>query len=342
MWWVVARLKKLPQLLDGLSRIGEDLAVPQAFNHNVNLNPNHTMPSLEAITLRAQATRDAQAAIAATWVWEEKTPAQWDAALTSLDTKKITVSDLEADSLTKRSLYENTIAQLHDRTVDGLAMARIKWRNDEAKRRILGTLSAAGGGRETVQSQAQAWESVWEKFDAVWTPTAANTIAAYRTLITASATQEDDYKEAHTVWRTGAEELQVQANALWADCVAWYGAATVVFKEGTAFGDMIRGTIPTSPNSPEPTALEIASATPGAGGSVTVGYVPGGGAHATSGFLQWRIVGVDADFAHDVPTIPAGQTVVTGGTAGQVVEFRTFLANSAGTVLSAVQSATLV
>lgn len=300
------------------------------------------MPSLEAITLRAQATRDAQTAIAATWVWEEKTPVQWDDALTALDAKKVAVSDLGADSLTKRSLYENTITELHDRTVANVGMARVKWRKDEAKKKILGTLSASGGGRETVQSEAQAWESVWEKFDAAWAPTVVDTIAAFRALITTSNTQEDAYKDAHTVWRTGAEELQVQANALWADCVAWYEAATLVFKEGTAFGDMIRGTIPTSPNSPEPTPLEIASVTPVAGGSATVAYVPGGGAHATSRFLQWKIVGVDADFAHDTTANPAGQTIVTGGTAGQVVEFRTFCANSAGTVLSAVQSATLV
>lgn len=45
-------------------------------------------------------------------------------------------------------------------------MARVKWRKDEAKRKIPSTLSASGGGRETLQAEAQAWESVWEKFDA--------------------------------------------------------------------------------------------------------------------------------------------------------------------------------
>jgi hypothetical protein len=300
------------------------------------------MPSLEAITLRAQATRDAQTAIAATWVWDEKTVVQWDSALTALDTKKVAVSDQEADSLTKRSLYENTLVQLHDLTVEGLGMARVKWRKDEAKKKILSTLSASGGSRETVQAEAQAWESVWEKFDAAWTPSTANTIAAFRTLITTSNTQEDDFKDAHTVWRKGAEELQVQAGVLWDDCVAWYEAATLLFKEGTAIGDMLRGTIPTSPTTPEPTALEIASATPAAGGSVALAYVAGGGAHATTKFLQWKIVGVDADFTHDTTANPAGQTVATGGTAGQVVDFRTRCTNSEGTTLSAVQSATLV
>ena len=300
------------------------------------------MPSIEAIILRAQATSDTQAAIAATWVWDEKTSAEWVADLTAIDTKKIVVSDLEGAQLLARADFQNTITTLHDRTVEGLGMARVKWRKDAAKKAILSNLSASGGGRETVEREAQAWASGWQSFDETWQPSATNNIADFRILIASTTTLEKAYGNAHTVWRKGVEELQAEAEALWDDCVAWYEAATTLFKEGTAIGDLLRSTIPTSPQSPEPTALEIASATPGAGGSVTVGYVPGGGAHATSGFLQWRIVGVDADFAHDVPTIPAGQTVVTGGTAGQVVEFRTFLANSAGTVLSAVQSATLV
>lgn len=300
------------------------------------------MPSIEAIILRAQATSDTQAAIAATWVWDEKTPAEWFADLTAIDTKKIAVSDLEGAQLLARADFQNTITTLHDRTVEGLGMARVKWRKDAAKKAILSTLSASGGGRETVEREAQAWESVWQSFDDTWQPSATNNIADFRILIAGTTTQEKAYGNAHTVWRTGVEELQAEAGVLWDDCVAWYEAATTLFKEGTAIGDLLRSTIPTSPQSPEPTALEIASATPGAGGSVTVAYVPGGGAHATSRFLQWKIVGVDPDFSQDTPANPAGQTVATGGTAGQVVQFRTFCANSAGTVLSAVQSATLV
>ena len=69
------------------------------------------MSSIEAITLRAQATRDTQSAIAATWVWEEKTVAQWITLLTNFNAKKVAVSDFEAESLTKRSTYETMIAR---------------------------------------------------------------------------------------------------------------------------------------------------------------------------------------------------------------------------------------
>jgi hypothetical protein len=300
------------------------------------------MASLEAAILRGQATRDAQTAIAATWVWDEKTVAQWNTELTAINTKKVAVSDLEGDMLAKRATYDNGIALLHDRTVEGLGMARVKWRKDEAKKHILSKLSAVGGGRETVQEEAQAWESVWEKFDAAWNPSPTNTIAAFRTLITDSDTQENLYKKAHTDWRTGAEELSVLGSTLWEDDVAWYEAATTLFKVGTAIGDMIRSTIPTSPSTPAPSALEIATATPSAGGNVAVAYTPGGGAHATTMFLQWKVVGVDADFGHDTTVNEAGQTVATGGAVGATVQLRTRCTNSTGTTLSTVKTVTLV
>ena len=300
------------------------------------------MASLESSILRGQATRDAQTAIAATWVWDEKTVAQWDADLTSIAAKQVATSDAEGDMLAKRATYENTIALLHDRTVEGLGMARVKWRKDEAKKNILSTLSASGGGREKIQSEAQAWESVWDKFDAAWTPSTANTIAAFRTLISDSDTQEDLYKKAHTVWRKSAEELQVQGDTLWGDCVAWYEAATTLFKEGTAIGDMIRGTVPTSPTTPEPTPLEIATATATAGAHMAVTYTAGGGQHATTRILQWQVAGVDADFGHDTAVNPAGQTVATGGTAGATVELRTRVTNSSGSASSTVKTVTLV
>lgn len=301
------------------------------------------MASLEAGILRGQATRDTQTAIVTTWVWEEKTVVQWDGALTAINTKKVTTSDLEADMLAKRATYENTNVLLHDRTVEGLGMARVKWRKDEAKKRILSNLSASGGGRETIQSEAQAWESVWEKFDAVWSPNPpTNTLTTLRTLITDSDTQEDLFKKANTDWRKSAEELSVLGDALWDDCVAWYQAATTLFKEGTAIGNMIRSTIPTSPTTPEPTPLEISTTSPSAGGNVAVTYAATGGAHATVTMLQWKVVGVDADFGHDTTINEAGQTVATGGAVGAVVELRVRTTNSSGTTFSTVKTVTLV
>jgi len=185
----------------------DSASVPSWSKLNSHLYTHITMATLEASILRGQATRDAQSTIAATWVWEEKTVVQWDGSLTAINTKKVAVSDLEADMLAKRANYENNIVVLHDRTVEGVGLARVKWRKDEGKKKILSGLSAAGGGREVVQKEAQAWESVWEKFDATWVPKPPdNTIANLRTLIGDSDTLENLYKKANTDWRTGEEE----------------------------------------------------------------------------------------------------------------------------------------
>lgn len=300
------------------------------------------MPSVEAVIVRAQATSDTQAAIAGTWVWDEKTVVQWVASLTAIDVKKIAVSDLEGAQLLARANFQNTITTLHDRTVEGLGMARVKWRKDAAKKAILSNLSAAGGGRETVEKEAQAWESVWQSFDDTWEPSPTNNIADFRTLIASTTTLEKAFGNAHTVWRKGVQELQAEADVLWDECVAWYAAATTLFKEGTAIGDLIRSTIPVSPATPEPTPVEIATATPQSPSRVALAYVSGGGAHSTTTMVQWQIVDVDADFGHDTTLNPAGQTITVAAAAGATVRFRVRTTNSSGTTFGEVKTAVLV
>ena len=124
--------------------------------------------------------------------------------------------------------------------------------------------------------------------------------------------------------------------------MAWYEAATTLFKAGTAIGDMLRSTIPTSPTTPVPTPLEIATATAVAGSLVATTYTPGGGAHATVTMLQWKVVGVDADFGHDTTVNVAGQTVATGGAVGAVANVRVRTTNSTGTTFSTVKVVSLV
>ena len=128
--------------------------------------------------------------MAGTWVWDEKTGPQWVASLTAIEAKKTTVSDLEGDCLLKRADCDTTIGTLHDRTVEGLSLARVKWRKDAAKKAILSNLSAAGGGRAMIEREAQAWEIVWQSFDADWEPSSTNNIADFRILIASTTTKE--------------------------------------------------------------------------------------------------------------------------------------------------------
>ena len=86
----------------------------------------------------------------------------------------------------------------------------------------------------------------------------------------------------------------------------------------------------------------MATATAVAGSHVATTYTAGGGAHATVVMLQWKVVGVDADFGHDTTVNEGGQTVATGGSVGAVVQLRVRTTNSTGTTFSTVKSVTLV
>lgn len=298
--------------------------------------------SLEFIEARLQATRDAQTQIAATWVWEEQTVVQWDTRVSDFTAKKAASDTQEGVMLNKRALFEATIVQLHDLTVDGVRMARIKWRKDEPRKAVLATVHADGGGRDTVQKEARAWAAVWASFDAAWVPTPGNTLAAFNTLIALSETQENAFKLEHTKWREKAEELNDFAEACEELCVAWYGAATTVFPEGTPQGDMIRSTVPTTYNPPPagvPNPLDLTSVADLGGGQVRANY-GSGGETATSLQLQWERVGVDPGYTNSAAVVRPQQTVAAG-VAGNVVRFRTRAANANGEVFSGVKEVTL-
>ena len=298
--------------------------------------------SLEFIEARLQGTRDAQAEVIAAWTWEEMTGAQWDTRVTDFDTKKAAVTTQEGVMLNQRATLDASLTQLHDRTVEGLKMARVKWRKDAARKAILATLSANGGSRDAVEKEAQAWAGVWDSFDAAWVPTPGNTLAAFNTLLTACFTQENDYNMEHTKWREKAEEFNSFAAASEELCVAWYAAATVVFPQGTAQGDMIRSTVPTTytpPPAGAPHPLDITSVEDLGGGQVRVTY-GSGGETATTLQLQWEVVGVSPGYSHASDVVRPQQTVAAG-VAGNVVRFRTRAANDSGEVFSSVKELTL-
>lgn len=96
----------------------------------------------------------------------------------------------------------------------------------------------------------------------------------------------------------------------------------------------------TSPSArPSTTPLEIDTLT-ASGISVLVAYLAGGGDHATTLVLLWRVVGVERDFGHATPVNLAGQTVGPFS-AGDVIQFKTRGSNSSGDTDSTVKSITM-
>ena len=96
--------------------------------------------------------------------------------------------------------------------------------------------------------------------------------------------------------------------------------------------------IDTGSQTPAPEALEINTAVVEAPDKVVFTYVAGGGDHATSFKLKWKIEGVDADFTHETVLNLAGQTVTLANAAGKTVSFKAVATNSTGSTDSAVKT----
>jgi hypothetical protein len=202
--------------------------------------------SLEFVSDRTKATLSAQDSVKESWVWEEKTVEDWKKLSADFDTQSEAAQKSETFMLKCRGLLDASLADLHARTVQGVKMARVRYRSDPAQLAIVNRLSADGQDRDTILDQAQAWASAWAELDSSWAPVPTNTLDAFNELRAKALEQEQDYIDAHTAWRAAAERLNQQAVVLNDLTVAWYAAATAVFAEGTAEGDMIRSTVPTT------------------------------------------------------------------------------------------------
>lgn len=291
--------------------------------------------NIEFIQERAIATRAAQASLAATWVWDEKTLAQWDTDLSLLAILIESEQDTEAEMLAMRGDTDTALEILQSLTARCLRMAKNRYRDDAARMAVFQHLRSESGSRSGKLQEALEWESGWEKTEPAWVPLPGVLLAEFKTRRLAAAALVESYAGRRTAWEATAAALSSQAHELNADCVAWYEAACTVFPEATPEGQMIRSTVPTTyqPPSQSPTALLLASLIPGANGQLTVHYVPGGGVRATS--LRLEIMsGVPAGaLVINLPAIPPTQ-LISDLPTGVPLTVRALASNVAGTTAS--------
>jgi len=213
--------------------------------------------SIEFIKERATKTISAAKQIATTWTWEEQSPSQMQAALTAITGNSSVTPPLvgqeeiasQADQtmLAARGAWDASLDDLHRRTVQGVSMCKNRNRNNPANLAVLSGLTARGTSRAETLAEALAWESAWAKVDATWSPLPANTLDIFKTLRKQCAEDlQQAYTDAQADYRKEAETLADMAAELEQIMEAWYADATVVFPIGTAEGDMIRGTVPTT------------------------------------------------------------------------------------------------
>ena len=230
------------------------------------------MESIIFIKDRATKTIAAAQQLAAQWTWQEKTIPQMRAALTAItgDTtvtppvtgQEKTLSAAEKAMTDARALWDSKLDQLHRLTMQGVSMAKSRYRNDPVKLTLVENLSARGDSRPVILDEALEWETAWNEVESGWSPLPANTLTAFSALRTQCLKAlQDDYKNKCSAWREQAGILSQLAANLEDMNVAWYSDATDVFAEGTAEGDMIRGTVPTT-YSPAPAKPAASPATP--------------------------------------------------------------------------------
>ncbi len=133
------------------------------------------------------------------------------------------------------------------------------------------------------------------------------------------------------------EALRTLATKVGVNNKRWFAAWEGEFAPGSPERAAL-SQIDTGSPTPLPTALEISTATVVPPDGVAVVYVPGGGSHATSFKLMWKIETVDADYTHEAVLNLAGQTVTVAGAAGKTVSFKARATNSTGSTNSAVKT----
>ena len=136
--------------------------------------------NIEFVQQRTIATRAAQVDLAAEWVWEEKTVANWDTDLTLLNTLMEAEQDAEAAMLASRGETDAALDQLHSLTGRCLRMAKNRYRDDAARMAVFYNLRAEAGSRAGKLQEALEWESAWEKTAATWSPLPNLTLAAFK------------------------------------------------------------------------------------------------------------------------------------------------------------------
>ena len=88
--------------------------------------------------------------------------------------------------------------------------------------------------------------------------------------------------------------------------------------------------------------MDISTVTQGGetGMGVLIDWAPGGGDHATTSNVRWKVEGVDADFTHSVPFNRAGNEIGPFE-VDQIVRILGEFINSSGTRTTAIRSITI-
>ncbi|HEV7402004.1 MAG TPA: hypothetical protein VGO11_03725 [Chthoniobacteraceae bacterium] len=124
-------------------------------------------------------------------------------------------------------------------------------------------------------------------------------------------------------------------------CQAWYATVKATYDPGSAVYDALAGIVLPG-DTPLPDTIDIDTVVQGGddGLHVLVTYEAGGGDHATTKQVEYKVEGIDADFGH-AAALDASGNALGPFVVAQVVHVRTKVSNSTGTRTSSVRTITL-
>ena len=202
------------------------------------------------------------------WVWSGKAAPQWGTEHTALEQLRIVEINKRAEWRAAATTWDVGLGSIQRITRDVKREGIYHFRALAAVRPRFRALRADAQGRDGIYNQGEAARAAWAKADGAWVFDPDVELSAFGSLLAGALAQKGAHANAFEDWRTAAAKLMVTAQTCDKDCVAWYAAATTKFKAGTAAGDTIRSTVPTTYTPPPPVGQALLSNIIVAGGVI--------------------------------------------------------------------------
>jgi len=208
---------------------------------------------------RAQKTCAVAEAIAASWQWSVKTPAELNAIRTACEAKLDLLTAADAATALARGQLDGPLQTLYETAVKALGLARRHFARIAGKEKIFDGITANNDSRESKRTTIRRVHKAWAQADTAWELNLPGGSVGFTTFQQDRIVIEgndaatppvpglvDALAVAEQQERRAAEVLNVALTDMEEIMEAWYADATTVFPEGTAEGDQIRGQIPTT------------------------------------------------------------------------------------------------
>ena len=245
------------------------------------------MLSIDFAKLRAQRTRDAQNTLATIpapgvpWVSAVRTVAQWDSGITELDQSIIAESLKRTQLQNAAAFWQNDVDQIARIIKQVAALGQSRWRTDP--RRVLFELIRTDArARSDVYADGLHARDAWGEADASWVVKLSETESidhgAFGSLLAACNARQSTHSAKFNAWRYAASLVMAKAEKLDQDCITWYEEATRIFAEGSAYGDMIRTSVPTTTRPAQPVGPGVITSVMASGGDI---HIDAAAEHAT-------------------------------------------------------------